>query len=67
EKATCLMDPAFLPRCFFEALVEAENSLFLKDFFGTKLYTQYMNLKLEEWESYRTFVTPREHKNNLHI
>lgn len=67
EKAVRLMDPNFLPRCFFEALVEAENSQFLKEFFGTELYTQFMDLKLEEWESYRTFVTPREHKNSLHI
>lgn len=67
EKATHLMDPQFLPRNMFEALVEAENSQFLKELLGAPLYTQYMSLKTDEWESYRTFVTPREHKMNLRI
>jgi len=30
EKAVHLMDPAFLPSCFFEALVEAEQGQFLQ-------------------------------------
>ena len=61
------MDTNFLPRNMFEALVEAENSSFLKDFLGDPLYCQYMSLKTHEWETYRTFVTPREHKMNFHI
>ncbi len=67
ENATQLMDTNFLPRNMFEALVEAENSQFLKEFMGDPLYSQYMSLKIDEWENYRTFVTPREHKLNLNI
>jgi glutamine synthetase len=67
ESSTHLLDTNFLPRNMFEALVEAENSRFLKDFLGESLYTQYMSLKISEWEDYRTFVTPREHSRNLYI
>lgn len=67
EKATHLLDTNFLPRNMFEALVEAENSQFLRNFMGEPLYNQYMLLKINEWENYRTFVTPREHKMNLNI
>lgn len=67
EKAKHLLDTNFLPRNMFEALMEAENSSFLRNFIGDQLYTQYMALKVNEWENYRTFVTPREHKMNLHI
>ena len=67
EKAAHLLDTAFLPRNMFEALVEAENSQFLKNFMGEQLYNQYMELKIIEWETYRTLVTPREHKMNLNI
>jgi len=49
----------------FEALVEAEKSTFLKSFLGTPLYDHYMSLKTEEWEGYRTYVTPREHRRSL--
>lgn len=66
-EASHLMDPSFLPRNMFEALVEAESSSFLKTLLGEAIYSQYMGLKTEEWENYRTFVTPREHKMNLHI
>ena len=67
EKAAHLLDTTFLPRNMFEALVEAEKSQFLKDFMGEPLYNQYMSLKIAEWEKYRTFVTPREHKMNINI
>lgn len=67
ENPSHLLDTNFLPRNMFEALVEAENSQFLKEFLGEPLYTQYMALKTDEWENYRTFVTPREHKLNLNI
>jgi len=67
ESATHLLDNNFLPRNMFEALVEAENSQFLKNILGEPLYNQYMLLKINEWENYRTFVTPREHKMNLNI
>jgi glutamine synthetase len=67
ESSTHLLDSNFLPRNMFEALVEAERSRFLKNFLGEPLYTQYMSLKISEWEDYRTFVTPREHSRNLYI
>ncbi len=67
KSASHLMDSNYLPRNMFEALVEAENSQFLKSFLGEPLYSQYMALKVKEWEDYRTFVTPREHKMNLFI
>jgi glutamine synthetase len=49
----------------YEVLVLAEKSKFLKSFLGIPLYEHYMSLKTEEWEGYRTFVTPREHRKNL--
>ncbi|MEA2108369.1 MAG: hypothetical protein U9P07_02960 [Pseudomonadota bacterium] len=54
-----------LPKSMYEALVMAEKSKFLKSFLGSPLYEHYMNLKTEEWEGYRTFVTTREHRKNL--
>ncbi len=60
-----LWDESFLPGCMFEALVEAQRSIFLKDFLGESLFEQYITLKRHEWEGYRTHVTPREHKRNL--
>jgi glutamine synthetase len=67
KNATHLLDTNYLPGNMFEALVEAENSRFLKEFLGETLYSQYMTLKIDEWENYRTFVTPREHTLNLNI
>lgn len=58
-------DERFLPKCMFEALVEAEKSTFLKELLGDDLYNHYMALKIDEWESYRTDITPREHKEYL--
>jgi len=60
-----LWDERFLPTCMFEALVEAERSQFLKDLLGVDLYDVYMNLKTQEWEGYRTDITPREHKEYM--
>ncbi len=67
KKASSLWDKNFLPTNMYEALLEAERSQFLKDFLGESLYAQYMSLKIDEWEDFRTFVTPREHKMSLHI
>jgi glutamine synthetase len=58
-------DERFLPKCMFEALVEAEKSAFLKELLGQDLYDHYMTLKIEEWESYRTDITPKEHTEYL--
>jgi len=65
KKSTRLWDTKFLPKSMFEALVEAEKSAFLKSFLGNPMYDQYMSLKTEEWEGYRTYVTPREHRRSL--
>ena len=65
EDAEHLMDPNFLPRNMFEALVEAERSRFLKGLMGASLYDRFMDLKTQEWEGYRTYVTEREHRRNL--
>ncbi|MDX9788924.1 MAG: glutamine synthetase family protein [Desulfobacterales bacterium] len=53
-------DERFLPRSFFEALVEAEKSEFLKTVLGARLYENFMALKIREWEEDRTHITSRE-------
>lgn len=60
-------DQRFLPRCLYEALVEAEQSAFLKTCLGDKIYNNYMALKIEDWEDHRTHITPREHRKYLNI
>ena len=54
-------DRRFLPKSLFEALVEAERSKFLREVLGSRIYDNYMTLKVKEWEEHRTHVTPREH------
>ena len=58
-------DQRFLPKCMFEALVEAERSKFLKETLGDRIYTNYMDLKVSDWEEHRTHVTAREHSKYL--
>jgi glutamine synthetase len=58
-------DKRFLPKCMYEALVEAERSKFLKETLGERLYENYMALKVSEWEDHRTHVTPLEHSKYL--
>jgi len=65
SEAIKLWDTRYLPRSMYEALVEAERSTFLPGLLGESLYTQYMRLKTEEWENYRTHVTSREHRHSL--
>ncbi len=60
-------DRRCLPKCMFEALVEAEKSRFLREVLGERIYAHYMHLKIAEWEEHRTHVTPREHKKYLMI
>ncbi len=67
KKSKSVWDDRFLPKCMFEALVEAEKSSFLKNALGQKLYDSYIALKTAEWEEHRTSVTPREHDNYLSI
>ena len=58
-------DRRFLPKCMFEALVEAEKSKFLKTTLGDRIYDHYMALKTADWEEHRTHVTPREYERYL--
>ncbi len=58
-------DRRFLPKCMFEALVEAQRSKFLKNVLGKQVYDHYMALKIADWEEHRTHVTPMEHKKYL--
>ena len=58
-------DKRFLPKCMYEALVEAERSKFLKATLGERIYDNYMALKINDWEEHRTHVTPLEHNKYL--
>ena len=60
-------DRRFLPKSMFEALVEAERSKFLKEVLGERIYTNYMALKIADWEEHRTHVTPMEYEKYLKI
>ena len=60
-----IVDRHFLPKCLFEALMEAEKSRFLKEVLGEGLYDNYMTLKTNQWEMHRTHVTGLEHRNYL--
>ncbi|SMD01678.1 glutamine synthetase [Desulfocicer vacuolatum DSM 3385] len=61
EHGLKVWDDDFLPRSFYEALVEAEDSSFLKETMGEAIYKNMMTLKLKEWEEDRVHVTQREH------
>ena len=58
-------DRRFLPKCMYEALVEAERSKFLKETLGQRIYENYMAVKVSDWEEHRTHVTPREYSKYL--
>jgi glutamine synthetase len=60
-------DERFLPRTFYEALVEAEASSFLKDVLGERLYDNFMALKIQEWEDDRVHISAREQRQYLSI
>ncbi len=60
-------DDRFLPKCMFEALVEAERSQFLKSIMGELLYDKYMGLKIKDWEEHRTHITLRERSKYIDI
>jgi len=55
-----MWDKRLLPKSMYEALVEAEKSPFLKNLLGEKLFNSYLSLKTQEWEGYRTHITPKE-------
>ena len=58
-------DKRYLPKTMFEALMEAEQSTFLKNILGHQLYRNFIALKIAEWEEHRTHVTQKEHKKYL--
>lgn len=60
-----IVDRHFLPKCLFEALMEAEKSRFLKEVLGEGLYDNYLMLKTNQWEMHRTHVTGLEHRSYL--
>lgn len=60
-------DERFLPRSFYEALVEADKSSFLREVLGDSLYDNFMRLKTQEWEDDRVHITRREHQRYLNI
>lgn len=67
EMQSKILDPRFLPRDFFPALMEAENSTFVKEALGAVLFTNYMKIKIDQWEDHRTTITDIEHRKYLHI
>lgn len=67
ESQIMVFDPRFLPRDFYPALMEAENSSFMAESLGSELFANYMKIKIAEWEEHRTTITDFEHKKYLHI
>jgi len=62
-----VLDRNFLPRDFFQALMEAENNEFMRQSLGAELFNNYMKIKISEWEIHRTTITDLEHRQYLHI
>lgn len=62
-----VLDRRFLPRDFFPALMDAENSDFMTESLGAELFANYMKIKIAEWEVHRTTITDLEHRKYLHI
>lgn len=59
------LDERFLPKCMFEALMEAERSEFLRETLGETMYQNYLSLKRNEWEEMRTHVFRKEFNKYL--
>ncbi len=62
-----IWDERFLPKSMFEALVEAERSIFLREMLGDGMYDNLIQIKTAEWEDHRTHVTQREFENYLPV
>ncbi|UCD03181.1 MAG: glutamine synthetase [Candidatus Aenigmatarchaeota archaeon] len=62
-----VFDRGLLPKTTFEALVDAQESIFLKELLGDYIYNKYLTLKIDEWEEHRTQLTLLEHKKYLSI
>lgn len=67
ETTVKVHDERFLPRDFFPALLEGEKSSFLPEALGEDLFGNYMQIKIAEWEEYRTTITDFEHQRYLEI
>lgn len=55
-----MWDRRFLPKTMYEALVEAEKSAFLKELLGDRIYENYLQIKIADWEDHRVHITQRE-------
>ena len=62
-----VLDDRFLPRDFYEALLEAENGSYLKEVLGEDLFNNYLGLKIKDWDEYRTTITDYEENKYLTI
>ena len=60
-------DKRFLPKSLFEALIEAEESKFLNNLLGERIYQNYLSLKIDDWEDHRIHVTQRELEKYLSV
>lgn len=60
-------DQRYLPRDFYEALMEAERSSFLEELLGRDLFRNYLELEREDWEYHRAHITDRERSRYLSI
>ncbi len=67
EEQLKVLDRRFLPRDFFPALMEAEDSRFMPESLGAELFGNYMKIKIGEWEDHRTTITDLEHRKYLSI
>ncbi len=54
-----------LPGNLFEAIIDTENSKFVKDTLGEHIFTRFLFNKKKEWEEYRIQITQHEIKKYL--
>jgi len=54
-----------LPGNLFEAILETEKSIFIKDTLGEHIFNRFLFNKKKEWEEYRTQITEYEIKKYL--
>ncbi|MCF7870071.1 MAG: glutamine synthetase beta-grasp domain-containing protein [Candidatus Omnitrophica bacterium] len=54
-----------LPENLFEAILETENSKFVKQTLGNHIFNRFLFNKRSEWEEYRTQITEHEIKKYL--
>ena len=54
-----------LPGNLFEAILETENSKFVKDTLGEHIFNRFLFNKKKEWEEYRIQITQHEIRKYL--